>query len=63
MEVLCSNFGRDTDYPEMFRDFHQSLQANDGIRPQALPNIFQFIIHLSCHYPPVYSVDTDSVVK
>jgi hypothetical protein len=32
-EILGSNLGPETDYPEVFRDVPQSLQKNAGIVP------------------------------
>jgi hypothetical protein len=43
-EALGSNLGLDTGYPDMFRDFPQTLQVNAGIvpytriRPRTLPS-------------------------
>jgi hypothetical protein len=50
------------------RGFLQSLQTNAGIVPRLghnrfLPNPFQFIIHDSSYYPPLYSLDTERVVN
>jgi hypothetical protein len=50
MEVLCSNLGRDTDYPDIFRDFPQSLQANAGMELLLGYNHFQIFSSSSFIY-------------
>jgi hypothetical protein len=50
--VVGSNPGRATSYPQYFRGFPQTMQANAGAIPRLgndclLPNAFQFIIRQS----------------
>jgi hypothetical protein len=51
-ELLSSNFGRDTVYPEGFRDFPQTLEANNERVLQLGHDCFHFkSIHI--HYSSV----------
>jgi hypothetical protein len=63
-----SNFSRGNEYPEDFRGFTRSFQANSGTvlrldHDRFLPNPFQFIIHLPFHSSALYSLVTKSIVK
>jgi hypothetical protein len=62
-EVPGSNLGRDTDYPEVFRGFPKSVQANTGkstsIRRRWFPSK-SFPIYQSSHDPTPCSLDTQN---
>jgi hypothetical protein len=64
LEVLGSNVGRDTDYPDIF--ILQFIQANSSTsqldHDRFLPNSFKFIINLLSYNPTLCSlIQTESL--
>jgi hypothetical protein len=67
-EVLGSNFGRVTVYPDLSFSLFSLVPGNRRIVPRLgfnrfLPNPFQFIIRLSSYYMTPYSHGTESAFK
>jgi hypothetical protein len=60
-----SNFGQNTNYPEVIRDFPQSFHINAGIVPEIKPpqHPFQFIVHKSYHSELCGCEANDNIVK
>jgi hypothetical protein len=62
-EMVGSNLGQDTVYPEFVVSFSHSKPISQSGHSRFLPNHFQFIIHLLSYHPMLYIPVADSVVK
>jgi hypothetical protein len=61
LEVSASNLCPESGYPDCFRDFPQSIEANAGVVPERghyrfLPHPFQLTIHLSPFHSMICSL-------